>query len=236
MLFPLRDVIVSRTTPVVTRLLIAGSVLVHLMLFTDDPLIRTVTFETWGLIPAAFSWTSVLTSMFVHGDFMHLVGNMISLWIFGDNVEDQMGHGRFVLFYLACGVAAALAETWSSPDSLLPMVGASGAIAGVMGAYFVMFPHSRVLVLLFLVFYINVIEIPAIFFLQVVEVPAVFFLGIWFLMQFLSGVGSIAQVEAGTGGVAFWAHAGGFATGVLGARLLRRPERMDWHWRDETLH
>ncbi|HUR21873.1 MAG TPA: rhomboid family intramembrane serine protease, partial [Vicinamibacterales bacterium] len=123
MLFPLRDVIVSRTTPVVTWLLIGLSVVVHLLL-RGDPL----GFELWGLIPAAFSWPTLFTSMFVHGDVLHLLGNMICLWIFGDNVEDQMGHGRFLVFYLACGAAAALAETWSSPDSLLPMVGASGAI------------------------------------------------------------------------------------------------------------
>ena len=220
MLFPLRDVIVSRTTPVVTWLLIASSVVVHFVLATADPLIRTVTFETWGLIPAAFSWASVLTSMFVHGDVLHLLSNMICLWIFGDNVEDQLGHGRFLLFYLACGAAAALAETWSSPDSLLPMVGASGAIAGVMGAYFVMFPHSRVLVLLFLVFYINVIE-----------VPAVFFLAFWFFMQVVGGLGRAAEAAA-TGGVAFWAHAGGFAAGALGGRLLRRRERATWAWRE----
>ncbi len=120
MLFPLRDVIVSRTTPVVTWLLIAVSVVVHLMLATGDPLIRTVNFESWGLIPAAFSWAAVFTSMFVHGDLLHLLGNMICLWIFGDNVEDQMGHGRYLLFYLACGTAAGLAEDWASPDSFCP--------------------------------------------------------------------------------------------------------------------
>ena len=220
MLFPLRDVIVSRTTPVVTWLLIVLTVGLHLVMTTGDAELRTLTFETWGLVPAVFSWTSVFTSMFVHGDFLHLGGNMICLWIFGDNVEDQMGHGRFFLFYLACGVVAALAETWSSPDSFLPMVGASGAIAGVMGAYFVMFPHSRVLVLLFLVFYINVIEI-----------PAVFFLAFWFFMQLIGGLGRAAEA-ATTGGIAFWAHAGGFAAGALGAKLLRRPERASWEWRD----
>ncbi len=220
MLFPLRDVIVSRTTPVVTWLLIALSVGLHLVLATSDPDVRTVTFETWGLIPAAFSWTTVLTSMFVHGDLLHLGSNMLCLWIFGDNVEDQMGHGRFLLFYLACGIVAALTETWSSPDSLLPMVGASGAIAGVMGAYFVMFPHSRVLVLLFLVVYINIIE-----------VPAIFFLAFWFFMQVVGGLGRAAEA-ATTGGVAFWAHAGGFAAGAIGARILRRHERATWEWRD----
>jgi membrane associated rhomboid family serine protease len=161
--------------------------------------------------------------MFVHGDLLHLAGNMVCLWIFGDNVEDQVGHGRYLLFYLACGATAALAETWASPDSLVPMVGASGAIAGVMGAYFVMFPHSRVLVLLFLVFYI-----------QVIEIPAIFFLGFWFFMQVAGGLGRAAEA-ASTGGVAFWAHAGGFIAGAVGVKLLRRPERAEWEWRDSSM-
>jgi len=220
MLFPLRDVIVSRTTPVVTWCLIAVNIGMHLMLATGDPEVRGATLTFWGLVPGAFSWLSVLTSMFVHGDLLHLGSNMISLWIFGDNVEDQMGHRRFLLFYLGCGTVAALAETAASPDSLIPMVGASGAIAGVMGAYFVMFPHSRVLVLLFLVFYVNVIE-----------VPAVFFLAFWFFMQVVGGLGRAAEA-ASTGGIAFWAHAGGFVAGALGGRLLRRPERKAWQWRE----
>ncbi len=222
MLFPLRDVIPSRTTPLVTWLLVGSNVLLHVWLWlgagTADS--RDAVFATWGVIPAAFSWVSTLTSMFLHADLLHLGSNMVCLWIFGDNVEDQMGHGRFLAFYLLCGVVAALAETWASPLSLLPMVGASGAIAGVMGAYFVMFPGSRVLVLLFLVVYINVIE-----------VPAVFFLAFWFLLQVLGGLGRTADAAA-TGGVAFWAHAGGFLAGVLGARLLRRRDRAQWEWRE----
>ena len=112
-------------------------------------------------------------------------GNMLYLWIFGDNVEDRMGHGRFLVFYLLCGIAAALAQTITAPDSVVPMVGASGAIAGVMGAYFVLYPRSRIVTL-----------VPLFFFFQIIEVPAIFFLGIWFLMQFLSGVGSIATATA----------------------------------------
>lgn len=220
MLFPLRDVIVSRTTPVVTWALIAANVGIHLLLATGDPEVRGAALTSWGLVPGAFSWLSVLTSMFVHGDLLHLGSNMISLWIFGDNVEDQMGHRRFLLFYLACGTVAALAETAASPDSLIPMVGASGAIAGVMGAYFVLFPHSRVLVLLFLVFYVNVIE-----------VPAIFFLAFWFFMQVVGGLGRAAEA-ASTGGIAFWAHAGGFAAGAIGGRLLRQKERATWEWRE----
>src|SRR4051812_41434451 len=132
--------------------------------------------------------------MFLHGGLLHVGGNMLYLWIFGDNVEDRMGHGRFLVFYLLCGMAAALAQTVVRPDSVIPMVGASGAIAGVMGAYFVLYPHSRIVALL-----------PFFIFFQVIEVPAIFFLGFWFLMQLLSGVGSVAAATSGEpgGGIAF---------------------------------
>ncbi len=220
MLFPLRDVIPSRTTPLVTWFLVGANVLLHVWLGLGRADTRDAVVTTWGVIPAAFSWLSAVTSMFLHGDLLHLGSNMVCLWIFGDNVEDQMGHRRFLAFYLLCGIVAALAETWASPESLLPMVGASGAIAGVMGAYFVMFPGSRVLVLLFLAFYVSV-----------VEVPAVFFLAFWFLMQVVGGLGRSAE-GASTGGVAFWAHCAGFVTGVAGAYVLRQRERAHWDWRE----
>ena len=175
----------------------------------------------FGLVPAAFSWVTVFTSMFLHGGLLHVAGNMLYLWIFGDNVEDRMGHGRFLVFYLLCGVAAALAQTITAPDSVVPMVGASGAIAGVMGAYFVLYPKSRIVTL-----------IPLFFFFQVIEVPAILFLGIWFLMQFLSGVGSIVTTAGGgpAGGVAFWAHVAGFVAGISGVIVFRRPERQRVEW------
>jgi len=145
---------------------------------------------------------------------------MLYLWIFGDNVEDRMGHGRFLVFYLLCGIAAALAQTITAPDSTVPMVGASGAIAGVMGAYFVLFPRSRIVTLL-----------PLFFFFQVIEVPAIAFLGIWFLMQFVSGIGSIgATIGRSSGGIAFWAHIAGFVAGITGVALFRRPERQRVEW------
>ena len=174
----------------------------------------------FGLVPAAFSFVSLFTSMFLHGGFLHVAGNMLYLWIFGDNVEDRMGHGRFLVFYLLCGIAAALAQTIANPDSIVPMVGASGAIAGVMGAYFVLYPRSRI------------VTIVPIFFLQLVEVPAIFFLGIWFLMQFLSGVGSIVAATAHErgGGVAFWAHVAGFVAGISAVGIFRRPERQRVEW------
>ena len=142
---------------------------------------------------------------------------MLYLWIFGDNVEDRMGHGRFLVFYLLCGIAAALAQTIANPDSIVPMVGASGAIAGVMGAYFVLYPHSRVLTL-----------IPWIF-IQIVEIPAIVLLGFWFLMQFLSaGAIAVTSSSHGAGGVAFAAHVAGFLVGAIGVFVFRRPEVDRW--------
>ena len=179
----------------------------------------------FGLVPAAFSWVAVLTSMFLHGGLLHFGANMLYLWIFGDNVEDRMGHGRFLAFYVLCGVAAALAQTAMNPDSIIPMIGASGAIAGVMGAYLVLYPHSRIVTL-----------VPIFFFIQLIEVPAIFFLGLWFVLQFLSGVGSIASATGGepAGGVAFWAHVAGFVAGVSGVIVFRRPERQRVEWWDDV--
>jgi membrane associated rhomboid family serine protease len=215
-MIPLRDIIPSRTTPIVTISLIVANVLVFLYELTLGRAVNDFTLY-FGLVPAAFSWVAVFTSMFLHGGLFHVAGNMLYLWIFGDNVEDRMGHGRFLVFYLLCGTAAALAQTITAPDSLVPMVGASGAIAGVMGAYFVLYPKSRIVTL-----------IPLFFFFQIVEVPAIFFLGIWFVMQFLSGVGSIGT--AATGGVAFWAHVAGFLAGLSGVMVFRRPERQRVEW------
>jgi membrane associated rhomboid family serine protease len=220
-MIPLRDVIPSRTVPVVTIALIVLNALVFFYEFSlgDDVNEFIIAF---GLIPAAFSWVTVLTSMFLHGGFLHFAGNMLYLWIFGDNVEDRFGHGRFIFFYLLCGVVAALVQTIMNPDSVIPMVGASGAIAGVMGAYFVMYPHSRIVTLL-----------PIFIFVQLIEIPAIFFLGIWFLMQFVSGVGSIAAAaREPAGGVAFWAHVAGFVVGVGGVFIFRRPERQAGEWWD----
>ncbi|MGE0447067.1 MAG: rhomboid family intramembrane serine protease, partial [Vicinamibacterales bacterium] len=133
-MFPLRDVIPSRTTPRVTMALIALNTLAFLYQLSLGDAVNAFVFE-WGLVPATFSWIALVSSMFLHGGFLHFAGNMLYLWIFGDNVEDRMGHGRFLAFYLLCGAAAALAQTYTNPTSLIPMVGASGAIAGVMGAY-----------------------------------------------------------------------------------------------------
>ena len=218
-MIPLRDVIPSRTTPYVTISLVVLNSLVFLYQLSLGDYINNFVFN-YGLVPAFFSWPSVITSMFLHGGFLHVAGNMLYLWIFGDNVEDRMGHGRFLLFYLLCGIAAALGQTVTVPNSQIPMVGASGAVAGVMGAYFVLYPHSRIVTLL-----------PLFFFWQIFEVPAIFFLGIWFLMQFISGVGSIGTaIGRNTGGVAFWAHVAGFVAGITGVGLFRRAERQRVEW------
>jgi membrane associated rhomboid family serine protease len=219
-MIPLRDVIPSRTKPVVTVAIIALNALVFLYQESLAPPDLMALVYQFGVVPALFNPLTLVTSMFMHGGWMHFLGNNLYLWIFGDNVEDRMGHGRFLAFYLICGVAAGLVQLVASAGSRIPMLGASGAIAGVMGAYFVLFPHSRVLTL-----------VPVLFFLQLIEVPAILFLGLWFVMQLLSGVGSIGvQTAADTGGIAFWAHVAGFAAGVLGIFVFRRPERQRVDW------
>ncbi len=220
-MIPIRDVIPSRTTPAVTVGLIALNVLVYLYQLGLTERGLNIFIFSFGLVPAHFSLVNVCTSMFVHGGLAHLAGNMLFLWIFGDNVEDRLGHGRFVLFYLVCGFVAAFAQTALDPISEVPMVGASGAIAGVMGAYLILYPHSRVLMLF---------PFPPIVF----ELPAVFFLVMWFAVQFLNGLGSLSMFGAAdlSGGIAFWAHVMGFVTGVMLVMIMRRPERMTVDWWD----
>ena len=160
---------------------------------------------------------SLFTSMFLHGGFLHLAGNMLYLWVFGNNIEDRMGPIPFLVFYLAAGIVAAYAQVLPDPDSLTPLVGASGAIAGALGAYLVIFPHARVLTL-----------VPIFFFLQLIELPAVLVLGFWFVLQALQGVGSL-QAETG---VAWFAHIGGFVFGAAIALLFyrRRPPQPSYHY------
>jgi membrane associated rhomboid family serine protease len=220
-MFPLSDVIPSRTVPVVTvGLIIVNSLIFLYQVTLPQPLLEQFVMQ-YALVSADFNWTSVVTSMFLHGGWMHVIGNMLYLWIFGDNVEDRLGHGRFLLFYLVSGCFAALLQVLINPFSQVPMLGASGAIAGVMGAYFVLYPESRVLTAVFIFI-----------FFDLVEIPDIFFLGIWFVMQFLSGVGSIATATGGepAGGVAFWAHVCGFAAGLAGVFIFRQPERQRVEW------
>jgi membrane associated rhomboid family serine protease len=216
---PLRDVIPSRTFPFVTIGLIALNTIawVFELQLAPDALQRVLT--VYGIVPALFAWPTLFSSMFLHGGWLHYLGNMLYLWIFGDNVEDRFGHGRYLAFYLLSGAMAGLGQVYVSPESHVPTIGASGAIAGVMGAYFVMFPHSRVLTLL-----------PLFVFWELIEVPAILFLGVWFLMQLLSGVGSIVSTSVEQGGIAFWAHVAGFASGVVGVAVFRRRTRRSLEW------
>ncbi len=205
-MFPIRDHNPSETTPFVTLALIllnAVAFLAELPYLSDDHALAAV-FDNWAMIPAKVMAGSdvhgVVTSMFLHAGFLHLAGNMLFLWIFGDNLEDQMGHFGFLLFYLAAGVAAAAAHIASDPSSMVPTVGASGAIAGVMGGYLLLFPRARVDVLLILIV-----------FFRVFSIPAWIMLCLWFGIQVFGGLGSASE----GGGVAYWAHAGGFVAGIL---------------------
>jgi membrane associated rhomboid family serine protease len=216
-MFPISDVIPSRTTPVVTVGLIVVNALVFLyQQAMPEPALQLFV-ARYALVPAWFSVPALFTSQFLHAGWMHVIANMLYLWIFGDNVEDRLGHVPFLVFYLGAGAVAALLQTLFNPFSAVPMVGASGAIAGVMGAYFVLYPHSRVLTFVFLLIFVDLIEI-----------PAIFFLGIWFLMQLLSGVGSLGVSNAAAGGTAFWAHVGGFVAGLLVGLVLRARGPSRW--------
>jgi membrane associated rhomboid family serine protease len=214
---PLRDVIPSRTTPYITITIIVINALAWLFELTLSPDVIGVFLRVYGIVPAFFQPVTLITSMFLHGSWSHVIGNMWFLWIFGDNVEDRVGHGRFIVFYLLCGIGAGVAHLVANPGSELPTVGASGAIAGVMGAYFVLYPQSRVLTLL-----------PWIF-ITVVEIPAVFVLGFWFLAQvFSAGAIAVTASTHGGGGVAFMAHVAGFAAGAIGIFVFRKKQLDPW--------
>ena len=243
-MIPLRDDVPSRTFPVVNIGLILVNVACFVMELGLGPGLQRFLHQS-AVVPALYAGRDgvlrpgeallttfdpdlggrVLVSMFLHGGWLHIIGNMLYLWIFGDNVEDRMGHVRYLVFYLACGWAASYAHIWSSPTSRLPSIGASGAIAGVLGAYITLYPRAQVVTLL-----------PLGLFTQLVEIPARFFLGLWFLQQFLYGALSLATPTAQTGGVAWWAHIGGFAAGFLLVGLLqkrpRRPTGRDVWWNE----
>jgi membrane associated rhomboid family serine protease len=217
-MIPLRDVIPSRTTPyiTVTIILLNAVAWCYELLLPREAL--PVFLQIYGVVPADFEASTLLTSMFLHGSWMHVIGNMWYLWIFGDNVEDRVGHGGFILFYLLCGFVAALGQTLIDPESTLPMIGASGAIAGVMGAYFVLYPRSRVLTL-----------IPLFIYWEIIEVPAITLLGFWFLMQLFSAGAIAVTASTGGGGVAFMAHIAGFIAGT-GAIFVFRRQRPQQDW------
>ncbi|MEJ5376362.1 MAG: rhomboid family intramembrane serine protease [bacterium] len=210
-MIPIRDINRSQTFPLVNYILIALNVLAFIWQMSLGARLEKI-FFLYGLVPLRYSDPAVatnfstleqllpfLTSIFLHGGIFHLLGNMWSLYLFGDNVEDRLGHLRYLVFYLLCGLAAGLTHLFTNWRSPLPTIGASGAISGVMGAYLVLFPGARILTLL-----------PIFFFIQLVEVPAFVFLGLWFLMQILSAGAGSGQA----GGVAWWAHIGGFVVGI----------------------
>lgn len=217
-MIPLRDTVPSDRFPAVTVTLICLNALVFLTEINLGPHNLERVFQLWGIVPLRFThprlsanYFTLLTSMFLHGGWIHIVGNMWSLWIFGDNVEDRMGRVGFLSFYLLSGLMAGSGHILTNPGSPVPTVGASGAIAGVMGAYLLLFPHARVATL-----------VPIFFFIQIVHLPAIFFLGFWFLTQIFSGAISLATSALNSSGVAWWAHVGGFVVGVLWAFILRR--------------
>jgi len=223
-MIPLRDTIPTRRFPVVNTAVIVLNVLVFLFesVLTSDQLDQAI----WlgGLIPAYFwqggglgRWYPLLTSMFMHGGWLHLISNMLALYIFGDNVEDRLGHLRYLLFYLASGLAAGGAHLVANSGSPIPTIGASGAIAGVLGAYMVLYPRARVLTI-----------IPVFYIIRVVEVPAFIYLGFWFISQLFNGFLALAAAAGvmQAGGVAWWAHIGGFVFGLAIVRLISPRRRL----------
>jgi len=225
LLLPLKDDIPSRRFPFVTYSIIAVNIVVFMFEATMGKEQLQAFFELVAVIPAEYTaflrgepvpllklLAAPFASMFLHGGWMHLFGNMWFLYLFGDNVEDAMGHSRFLLFYLLTGLAATVAHIFVNPLSSIPIVGASGAISGVVGAYFLMFPTARVLTL-----------VPIFFFVDIVLLPAVVFIGMWFLFQFWSGLLSLAVPHLG--GVAWWAHIGGFIAGLILAPIMREKQK-----------
>jgi len=205
-MFPIRDHNPSATTPIVTYGLIAANIAMFLSYYSlqSNPNALAHFYQNWAMIPAGISaregYITLISSIFLHAGWLHLGGNMLFLWIFGDNLEDEFGHIGFLIFYLACGILASLAQVFASPASLVPTIGASGAIAGVMGAYLLLFPKARIDILfIFIVFF------------KIFTVPAWVVLGIWFGVQLFNGIGD----DITGGGVAYWAHAGGFLAGLL---------------------
>lgn len=214
-MLPLKDTVRSRSFPAVNWALIALNVLAFFVLLSDAPSADAYV-AILGVVPARFlnqpdllQFLTLFSSMFLHGGWVHLVSNMLALYIFGDNVEDRMGSGRYLLFYLLCGLVAAFVHIAFNQDSVIPVIGASGAISGVLAAYLVLFPTARVIAL-----------VPLFFLPWFVEVPAVFYLGLWFLSQLFNGVLNVMTEAQALGGVAWWAHVGGFVAGLALVRLF----------------
>lgn len=218
-MIPLRSSERYSTTPTVTLVLILINVLVFLFelsLGSGWQLNRFI--AVYGIVPDRLNYVSLVTSMFIHGGFLHILGNMWFLWIFGRGIEDILGHAKYLFFYMACGIAAALIHVLVNFNSTVPTVGASGAIAGIMGAYLIKFPRSRIVTL-----------VPILIFFTTIDLPAAFLLLYWFAIQFFSGVGSVGYSQASSGDVAWFAHIGGFLTGMgLIALLPARQRYPQW--------
>lgn len=222
-MIPLHDTLPSRRLPLVNWLLIFLNVAIFLFESSLGSQALNGFLLTWGLVPArlvlqpAIAWPTILTSMFLHGGWFHILSNMWILFIFGDNVEDRMGGMRYLLFYLLAGAAAALLQVYVMPSSGVPMVGASGAIAGVLGAYMILFPQARVVSL-----------VPIFFIFTAMEIPAVIYLLFWFVSQLFSGL--LALDGAAGGGIAWWAHIGGFLFGMAAVFFFARRRRLRTYW------
>lgn len=212
-MIPLRALLYRNVTPVMTLLIIAANVLVFLVEIGEPHYLQNRFIATYALVPDRLHPSALVTSMFLHGGWIHLIGNMWFLWVFGSHIEEAMGSGKFLLFYLLCGVASAIVQFVFNLGSAIPTLGASGAIAGVMGAFLALYPRVRVVTLIFIVIFITTVEI-----------PAAFMLLYWFLIQFLSGLGSLGSFSD-AGGVAWFAHVGGFLVGLVLVRMFatRRP-------------
>lgn len=231
-MIPLKDDIPSRSYPIVTVTLIVINVIVFFFeLSLGDKLEQFL--RTYGVIPIKYFYSGIrledgsvilfsldekiiplFTSMFLHGGWLHLISNMLYLWIFGDNVEDRMGHFRYILFYILCGLAAAGAHIVTNPESNIPTIGASGAIAGVLGGYVLLYPYARV-----------VVVIPILFFWDIIKLPALIVLGFWFVTQIFQGTLALAVETSATGGVAWWAHIGGFVFGMIAVHIFKKKSR-----------
>lgn len=225
-MIPIRDENPARRFPWITALLLAANVAVFAYQLTLDPAGLQAFWAEWAFVPARFfasplapaQVATIFTAMFMHAGWVHIGGNMLYLWIFGNNIEDRLGSVRFIAFYLVCGVAATLAQAFMAPASAIPTLGASGAIAGVLGAYLLLYPGASVLTL-----------IPIFFFVEIARVPAYLVIGFWFVLQLGSGLAAIGTGAAASGGVAWFAHLGGFAMGAVLALPVflaaRRPRR-----------
>jgi len=219
-MIPLRSSEPHYTKPSVTLLIIAANVAVFLLELSMPHYTLNRFIAHYGIVPDRFTYSSIVTSMFIHGGFLHIAGNMWFLWIFGRGVEDLLGHGKYLFLYFACGIAAGLLHVLVNANSTVPTVGASGAIAGVMGAYLIKFPRSHIVTLVFIFIFITTVDI-----------PAAFLLLYWFAIQFFSGIGSVGYSEVSSGDVAWFAHVGGFVAGMLLVMLMPTQYRAR-SWRD----